>query len=351
MRGYVLERQNVCAWHDDLPIPVIGPYGALIKPVIVATCTSDVHLKQSGQMPHIYGKALGHEMAGRVYMIGSEVKDFKVGDRVVIMSNQPDWRSMEAQDGWPQTKSLSHYRSVIPNRGGTFAEYYAIEDADTTLARIPESVTWEQAVVISDMPTTAFSGIEKMDIRFGDTVVILGIGPVGITAVAGAVLKGAGRIIGVGSRKVCADIARQYGASDIVNYKNGDIVEQIFKLTGGKPVDSVLVTGGNADSLVNALRLVKKGGIVSNVNMYTDASVTIPLDVWGACIDNKQIKACSAKGGRLYTEKLMRLVEYGRYKPELIITHVFHGMEHVVDALDLMEKRDPNVIKPVVYFD
>jgi len=351
MKGYVLEGKNIAKWHDDLPIPSFGSYGALIKPVIVAACTSDVHLKQTAAMPIIIGKALGHEMAGIVEKVGSEVKDFKPGDRVVVTSNHPAWRSVEAQDGHPLTVNECHYFSDSPDRGGVFAEYYSVVDADMTLAHIPDSVTWEQAVVISDMTTTAFSGVEKLEIKYGDTIVILGIGPVGLTGICGAALKGAARIIAIGSRKKCAEIAKAYGANDIINYKDGEIVEQVLKLTGGKPVDGVLITGGNSDSIGKALQMVKQGGIVSNIAMYFEDSVSIPLEALGFGINEKELKVCQAKGGRNYAERLLSLVENGRYNPELIVGPVFHGMEKVEHALDLMEKHDPSVVKPIVYFD
>jgi len=351
MRGYVLDDVNVASWHDDLPIPSIGPYGAVIKPVIVATCTSDVHLKQTGAMPIIIGKALGHEMAGVVDRVGTEVKDFKPGDRVTVTSNHPEWRSVAAQDGCPLSTNNCHYFCDSPDRGGVFAEYYAVTDADMTLAHIPDSVSWEQAVVISDMTTTAFSGVEALNLKYGDTVVVIGIGPVGLTAIAGAVLKGAGRIIAVGSRKNCQEVARQYGANDVINYKDGDIVEQIFKLTGGAPVDAVIVTGGTQACIGQAFTLVKEGGYVSNVAMFFDENLVIPLASLGYGINEKHFKVVQAMGGRVYAERLMKLVEAGRYKPELIAGPVFHGMEHVETALNMMEELDPSIIKPIIFFD
>lgn len=97
--------------------------------------------------------------------------------------------------------------------------------------------------------------------------------------------------------------------------------------------------------------MVKEGGIVSNVAMFFEDTLCIPFEALGFGINEKQLRVVQAKGGRLYAERLMSLVENGRYKPELIVGPVFHGMDRIEEALDLMEKLDPSVVKPIIYFD
>ena len=123
----------------------------------------------------------------------------------------------------------------------------------------PSAVTDVQAVIVDDMVATGFTGVENMEILVGEVVVVLGIGPVGLMAVAAAALRGAGRIIAVGSRPNTVALAKQYGATDIVDYKQGDVTEQIMTLTSGHPVDSVLVaSGGSASEQISmALELVE----------------------------------------------------------------------------------------------
>ena len=95
--------------------------------------------------------------------------------------------------------------------------------------------------MVDDMVATGFTDVERMEIQFGEVVVVIGIGPVGLMGVAGAALRGAGRIIAVGSRPDTVTLARQYGATDIVDYKKGSIIDRLLTLTGGQPVDSVLI--------------------------------------------------------------------------------------------------------------
>lgn len=352
MKGYVIAGANKAEWRD-FPVPKINPYGALIKTEVVSPCTTDIHLLQTGcaSIPHLIGKAMGHEMAGTVQEVGSEVKNFKPGDRVVVSACQPNFRSMEAQAGKPKLNNTSQYWVDDPDRGGSFIELYYLLDADMNLAHIPDSVTMEQAVMIPDMASTAFEGVRELEIKYGDTVVMLGVGPVGLMGVRAAVLKGAGRVFVIGSRKICFDVAKEYGATDFIDYHDGDFVKRILKLNGG-PVDGVLVSGGSSASITDALNLVKRGGIVSNVAaFYADENTVLSNVAWGYGYSEKTIKAIECAGGRWLLEKLLSLVEYGRLQPEKLITHKFHGMGKIEEAVQLFVNHDRTLIKPIVYFD
>ena len=125
-----------------------------------------------------------------------------------------------------------------------FAEYFSVLDADTTLAKIPDGVSLEQALMSVDMMTTGFTGAESANIKVGDCVCVIGIGPVGLMAVAAARHLGAARIIAVGSRPRCVDLAKRYGASDVISYKDGNIVELVLDMTDGVGPDSVIIAGG-----------------------------------------------------------------------------------------------------------
>jgi threonine dehydrogenase-like Zn-dependent dehydrogenase len=145
-------------------------------------------------------------------------------------------------------------------KDGVFAEYFHVNDADGNLALIPEGVDPIEAVMLCDMVPTGFHGVELADVQFGDTVCVIGIGPVGLMAVAGAVSRGASRLFAIGSRPKCIEVAKEFGATDIINYHEGDIVEQIMEKTQGKGVDKVIIAGGNSDTFIQAVKIVKPGG-------------------------------------------------------------------------------------------
>jgi threonine dehydrogenase-like Zn-dependent dehydrogenase len=351
MKGYVLQGKGDAAW-QKVPVPEIGPYDALVRPTAVATCTTDVHAIATLAFPNALNKVIGHEAVGVVDTIGELVKDFKVGDRVVLPAILADWRNPRAQRGEAKHyQTNSPYMSPDPTVGGSFSELVKAVDADMVLAHIPDAVTDVQAVMVDDMVATGFTGVENMEILVGEVVVVLGIGPVGLMAVAAAALRGAGRIIAVGSRPKTVALARQYGATDIVDYKQGDVSEQIMSLTGGRPVDSVLVaSGGSASEQISmALKLVKFGGHVACVSgFFGDDVVTIPLEVWNWGISDKWFTGALAGAGRDYYERLLTLIEYGKLDPSPLVTHVLHGWDSVDEGLDLMRSHDASVIKPVI---
>jgi threonine dehydrogenase-like Zn-dependent dehydrogenase len=293
---------------------------------------------------------LGHEAVGEVVEVGSEVKDFKPGDRVVVPAITPDWRTSEVQRGYHQHSGGMLAGWKFSNiKDGVFGEFFHVNDADMNLAHLPKEIPLEAAVMIPDMMTTGFHGAELAEIELGATVAVLGIGPVGLMAVAGAKLRGAGRIIAVGSRPVCVDAAKYYGATDIVNYKNGPIDSQIMDLTEGKGVDAAIIAGGNADIMATAVKIVKPGGTIANVNYFGEGDVLpVPRLEWGCGMAHKTIKGGLCPGGRLRMERLINLVFYKRVDPSKLVTHVFQGFDNIEKALMLMKDKPKDLIKPVV---
>ena len=159
-------------------------------------------------------------------------------------------------------------------------------------------------------------------------------------------------IYAVGSRKICADLALEFGATEIVNYREGDIVKQIMEKTHGRGVDRIIVAGGDNDTFDQAIRMLKPGGKIGNVNYLGEGDyVKIPRVEWGCGMGHKQIVGGLMPGGRLRSEKLARLVQTGRIHPEKMITHTFHGLENVEPALMLMKDKPRDLIKPLVILD
>ncbi|MDR1426838.1 MAG: alcohol dehydrogenase catalytic domain-containing protein [Bifidobacteriaceae bacterium] len=352
MKGYVLEGVGEAKWSDDIPDPVPEAGEIVIRPVIVAPCTSDVHILETMAYPTLKGKPLGHEVAGVVQAVGEGVHGFQEGDRVAVPSLPVNWGNPMIEEGYDKYDSLSPYSSADPRLGGCFSDYYLVQQGDMNLARVPDDVTWEQAVACTDMATTAFEGVNHLNLKYGQTVVVYGIGAVGLLAIPAAILKGAGRVIGIGSRQVCFDAATGYGASDLVNYRNGDVVEQVLELNDG-PVDAVIVCGGsNISAIADAVAMVRPGGYVSNVAVFmADREFVLPNSAWSYGVGDKTVCGVSTRGGRAFLERLMGLAQYGRFAPEGIVTHTFHGMDKIPDALAMMGGNDRSAIKPVVYLD
>lgn len=334
-------------------IPKCGPYDALIRPLAVAPCTSDIHTVFEGALGERENMILGHEAVGEVAKVGSEVEDFKVGDKVIVPAITPNWRTMNTQRGYAQHSDgmLSGWKfSNI--KDGVFGELFHVNDADMNLAHLPEGMSLEAAVMLTDMVTTGFHGSELADIELGYEVAVIGIGPVGLMSVAGSKLRGASRIFAVGTRPVCVEAAKYYGATDIISYKEGPVDEQILDLTDGKGVDAVIIAGAGADIMKDAVNMVKAGGHISNVNYFGEGDIIpVPRLEWGSGMAHKTIKGGLTPGGRLRMERLANLVIYNRVDPSKLITHTFKGFENIEKALMLMKDKPKDLIKPVVILD
>ena len=349
MKGYAMLGIGKTGWIEK-EVPICGPLDATVKPIAVSPCTSDIHTVWEGAIGERTDMILGHEAVGEIVEVGSLVKDLKVGDRVIVPAITPDWGSLEAQGGYAMHSGgmLSGWK-FSNFKDGVFAEYFHVNEADANLARLPNSLDPAAAVMLSDMVPTGLHGVELADVQYGDSVCVIGIGPVGLMSVAGAALRGAGRLFAVGSRPNCIEVAKAYGATDIINYRYGDIVTQIMDKTGGKGVDKVIVAGGDNDTFIQAIDMLKPGGRIGNVN-YLGAGdfVRIPRVQWGCGMGHKTIAGGLMPGGRLRMEKLAALLVNGRLDTSLLLTHRFQGFEHLEEALLLMKDKPKDLIKPVV---
>lgn len=349
MKGYAMIKIGQSGWIEK-ERPACGPLDAICKPLAIAICTSDVHTLWEGAIGERHNMILGHEGCAEVVEVGSLVKDFKPGDRVLVPAITPDWNSLEAQAGYSMHSGGMLAGWKFSNfKDGVFSEYFHVNDADGNLAILPDCINTVDACMLSDMVPTGFHGVELADVQFGDTVLVIGIGPVGLMSVAGANLRGAARIIAVGTRPVCVAAAKGYGATDFVSYKNGPISEQVLKMTKGKGVDKVVIAGGNVKTFSEAVKCLKPGGKIGNVNYLGSGDyIDIPRVEWGVGMGHKQINGGLMPGGRLRMEKLSALVVAGKLNLAPLSTHVFNGWEHVEEALFLMRDKPADLIKPVV---
>ncbi len=349
MKGYAMLKIGSSGWIEK-DRPKCGPNDAICKPLALAICTSDVHTVWEGAIGDRHNMILGHEGCAEVVEVGSEVKDFKPGDRVLVPAITPDWNSLEAQAGYSMHSNGMLAGWKFSNfKDGVFSEYFHVNDADGNLALLPKEINTVDACMLSDMVPTGFHAVELADVQFGDTVLQIGIGPVGLMSVAGAALRGASRIICVGTRDVCKKAAKGYGATDFISYKDGPIEEQIMQMTNGKGVDRVCIAGGNCKTFEAAVKALKPGGKIGNVNYLGSGDyVTIPRVEWGVGMGHKDIRGGLMPGGRLRMEKLSSLVTSGRLNLAPLSTHVFNGWDHIEEALFLMRDKPADLIKPVV---
>ena len=349
MKAYAMLGLGKTGWIEK-ERPACGPADAIVRPIALAPCTSDVHTVWEGAIGDRHNLILGHEGVGEVVEVGPLVADFKPGDKVIIPAITPDWNSVEAQGGFAMHSGGMLGGWKFSNiKDGVFSEFFHVNDADGNLALLPSDIDPATATMLSDMVPTGMQGAELADVQFGDNVCVIGIGPVGLMCVRAAVLRGASRLFAVGTRPNCVKIAREYGATDIISYKDGPLAEQILNKTDGRGIERVIVAGGDNDTFIDAVKMLKPGGVVSNVNYLGEGEfVKIPRAEWGVGMGHKTITGGLMLGGRRRMEKLASMVTAGRINPEKLITHRFEGFENVERALLLMKDKPADLIKPVV---
>ena len=178
----------------------------------------------------------------------------------------------------------------------------------------------------------------------------MGIGPIGLMAVEGARLKGAARILAVGTRPVCVSLAKEFGATEVLSYRDGDLVKQVMERTGGVGADSVILCGGGDEAFAQAFDMVRYGiGTVSNVNYFGGTgNLPFPKFSGGRGMAGKTLRTELARGGRARIERMMKMVQYGRIHPEKLITHTLEGLDKIEEALYLMKEKPQDLVKVMV---
>ena len=349
MKAFVMKQLHEVGFMEK-PAPKAGPNDAVVKTTRALICTSDSHTVHGAIGPR-RDLTLGHEAVGIVHEVGSEVRRFKPGDRVLVGAITPDWGDPASQAGHSSQSGGALGGWKFANiKDGVFAEYFHVNDADANMAHIPEGVSDEAAVYCADMLSTGFMAAENADIPIGGAVAVFALGPVGLMAIAGARLRGAGLVIGVDSVAKRQELGRFYGADVIIDHTKSDVPQEILRLTGEQGVDAAVEALGADDTFQYAVKVTKPGGTVSNVGYHGKGDfVHIPRLEWGVGMAEKSIRTGLCPGGRLRMERLLRLLQSGRVDPTRMTTHTLR-FDELERAFEMMDKKLDGIIKPLITF-
>ncbi|TBL77842.1 NAD(P)-dependent alcohol dehydrogenase [Paenibacillus thalictri] len=265
---------------QEMDIPAPAADEALIRVKAVGLCGSDVHYYEHGKIgPYVVEKPiiLGHEAAGEIVALGSGVRHLNVGQRVTIEPGVTCGRCEHCKSGrynlCPEVRFLA-----TPPHDGAFCEYIAIR-ADF-LYPIPDHMSYERAALIEPF-SVGLHAVRRGKLQPGETVVIMGMGPIGMLAIAAAKAAGAQRIIGVDMESFRLEKALLMGATHTVNLRDEDAVQAIERITGGRKADLAIETAGNGRAAQNALASVRRGGRVVLVGLppQNETALSIPYIV------------------------------------------------------------------------
>lgn len=338
MKALVYDGPGKKSW-KDVPNPkIVNPSDVIVRVDTTTICGTDLHILK-GDVPAVTpGRILGHEGVGTITEIGSAVNSLKVGDRVIISCIKSCGHCINCKIGL--------YSHCLGDEGvsgigwifghlidGTQAEFIRVPYAENSLYLLPEGVTDEQGVMLSDILPTGFEiGVQYGAVKPGDVVAVIGAGPVGLAAIATAGLYGAAKVVAIDLDKNRLEKAKDFGATDTVVSSDADWKKQVFALTDGAGVDVAIEAVGIPTTFTMATEIVRPGGHVANVGVH-GKSVELHLEnLW---IQNVTISMGLVNANT--TPMLLKLVASKKIKAEKLVTHRF-TFAQIIEAYDTFSR-------------
>jgi len=329
MRALVYHGPGLKAW-EDVPKPEIAAdTDAIVRVDATTICGTDLHILK-GDVPIVPdGRILGHEAVGTVEAVGSGVKTVKVGDRVLVSCVSVCGTCRFCREG--------HSGQCLGGGGwilghlidGTQAEQVRVPFADRSVYKLPDNVSDEEAVLLADiLPTSYEVGVLNGGVAPGDTVVIVGAGPIGLAALATSKLFTPARVVVVDAADSRRKAALDRGA-DLALGPDEDVEAKVRELTGGLGADVAIEAVGVPATFELCTRLVRPGGTVANVGVH-GAPATLHLeDLW-----IRNVTITTGLVDTFSTPRLLSMLAAGRLQLPGLITHRF-GLDEMQDAYDV----------------
>ncbi|MFF7160187.1 zinc-dependent alcohol dehydrogenase family protein [Streptomyces sp. NPDC008086] len=343
MKGYVFHGPGQSAW-EDVPDPGIkAATDAIVRVDAVTICGTDLHILK-GDVPEVRpGTVLGHEAVGEIVDVGGDVRSVRPGDRVLVSCITACGRCRYCREGmYGQCRGgggwiLGHLID------GTQAEYVRVPYADLSVHPLPGSLDAREAVLLADIFPTAYEvGVLNGHVRPGDTVAVVGAGPIGLAAIATAQLFAPERIIAVDLAAARLDAARQLGADAVADAREAP-EQLIADLTEGLGADVVVEAVGVPETFELCTRMVRPGGHVANVGVHGRPATLHLEDLW-----IKNVTITTGLVDTYSTPTLLRMAAAGRLPTARLVTHTF-PLTHMEEAYDVFARAtDTGALKVVL---
>jgi alcohol dehydrogenase len=344
MKALVYHGPGQKSWEDVADAAIQDATDVVVRVDTTTICGTDLHILQGDVAAVTDGRILGHEAVGTITEIGSAVKGFSVGDRVLVPAITKCGRCEYCQQGMPShCQTVGGIGWIFGHLiDGTQAESVRVPFADTSLYAVPADVTNEQAIFLADsLPTGYEVGVLAGGVRPGDTVAVVGAGAVGLSAVLTTSLWGASKTIAVDSNKFRLEKAHEFGATDVVE-AGPNAVADVLALTDGLGVDVAIEAVGYPETLLTAAALVRPGGTIANIGVH-GTSVDLPMQ-------NMWIQNITLTMGLVDTVSiptLLKMVASGRIPAEKMGTHSF-TFDQIDEAYDVFKHAADNLALKVV---
>ncbi|QDE93289.1 alcohol dehydrogenase [Myxococcus xanthus] len=335
---------------EEVERPRAGAGEAVIRMTMTTVCGTDLHIVR-GEYPVRPGLIIGHEPVGVIEELGPGVTDYRLGQRVLVGAITPCGQCRACLSGHLSQcghgagyEALGGWR-MGNTQDGAQAEYIRIPSAQANLAPIPDGLTDEQVILLSDIASTGFSGAEAGGVRIGDAVVVFAQGPIGLCASIGARLMGASLVVGVDGDEARLKLARKMGVDVVLDHRQQDVVAEVKRLTGGG-ADVAIEALGTQQTFESALRCLRPAGTLSSLGVYS-GKLQLPYDAFSAGLGDYRIVTTLCPGGKERMRRLMDLVHHKRIDLSPLITHRFK-LADIQEAYALFGERRDGVFKVAI---
>lgn len=326
----------------EKPVPVIEKNtDAIIKVTLSSICTSDLHIIHGFVPLAKNGVVLGHEFAGEVVETGNGVKDFKKGDRVSVNCEtfcgvcdfcKKGFVNNCINGGWELGCKID----------GCQAEYVRVPYADNGLTKLPDNVSYENALFVGDILSSGYWGAELCEITNGDTVAVIGAGPVGLCAMQCAKILGAGKVIAVDIDKNRLELAQKLGFADFISEPEN--CEESIKEITKYGADAVIEAAGGKNTFELVYKIARPNAVVALVAMYEKNQILPLPEMYG-----KNLIFKTGGVDAVHCKELVKLIAEGKITTDFLITHRF-SFDNIKDAYKLFEEKSENCLKVAVQY-
>lgn len=339
MKGFVWHN-NKTASLDKRPVPKIkDKRDAIVKVTMSSICTSDLHIIRGFVPKAVPETILGHEFVGEIVDVGSDIKNLKKDDRVSANCETFCGQCYFCKRGFINNCLYGGWE-IGCTIDGCQAEYVRVPFADTGLTKLPDNISYENALFVGDILSSGYWGAELCEIQKGDIVAVIGAGPVGLCSMMSAKLLGAEKIIAIDVDDTRLEIAKNQNLADVViNPLNSDVEKEVKDLTERRGADSVIEAAGGKDTFQTAWKIARANAIVALVAMYEE-NQTLPLpDMYG-----KNLTFKTGGVDAVNCSKLVDLISEKKINTDFLITHKF-SLDNIQQAYKLFENKSDNCLK------
>jgi alcohol dehydrogenase len=344
MKALVYHGPGRHSWQDVPDPQLIDPDDAIVRVDAVTICGTDLHILK-GDVPEVTpGRVLGHEAVGTVQQVGAGVRNIAVGDRVLVSCISPCGRCSYCRTGsYGQCRNgggwiLGHLVD------GTQAQYVRTPFADNSLYKLPAEVTDEAALMLADiLPTSYEVGVLNGRVRPGDTVAVVGAGPIGLAAIMTAQLFSPARIIAIDLATSRLEAAKRIGA-DVTVLSGDDPVATVNELTDGLGAHVAIEAVGVPETFELCTRLVRPGGRVANIGVHGKAATLHLEELW-----IKDVTITTGLVDAYSTPTLLTMLASGQLDTSTLVTHRF-GIDEMLEAYDVFaQAADTGALKVALF--